>query len=316
MEKQEVKQIVGRIENCVKTSFPQGMKTALWLLKLTIPVSFAVFLLDFFGILNVIAGWVAPALKLIGLSGQTSIVLITSFFTNIYSVIAVMTTLGIGSREGTILAVMCLISHALIVETAIQKRTGSQPWRMILTRLAASLIAAWVLNLMLPKETQAGLQELVHTSPLFVPALTGWLTDISLTTLKIVLLVNLLLILQRILNEFGLIKWILMPFAPLIRMMGLPANTGFLWMIAYTLGLSYGGAIMINETEAGKLRSEDADLLNHHIAISHSQLEDPLLFAAIGYNMGILILPRVLLSILFVWIRRFEIWIRKGKAIQ
>jgi hypothetical protein len=74
MEKQEVKQIVGRIENCVKTSFPQGMKTALWLLKLTIPVSFAVFLLDFFGILNVIAGWVAPALKLIGLSGQTSIV--------------------------------------------------------------------------------------------------------------------------------------------------------------------------------------------------------------------------------------------------
>jgi hypothetical protein len=227
-----------------------------------------------------------------------------------------MTTLGIGSREGTILAVMCLISHALIVETAIQKRTGSQPWRMILTRLAASLIAAWVLNLMLPKETQAGLQELVHTSPLFVPALTGWLTDISLTTLKIVLLVNLLLILQRILNEFGLIKWILMPFAPLIRMMGLPANTGFLWMIAYTLGLSYGGAIMINETEAGKLRSEDADLLNHHIAISHSQLEDPLLFAAIGYNMGILILPRVLLSILFVWIRRFEIWIRKGKAIQ
>lgn len=32
--------------------------------------------------------------------------------TGIYSVIAVMTTLGIGYREGTILAVLCLISHA------------------------------------------------------------------------------------------------------------------------------------------------------------------------------------------------------------
>jgi hypothetical protein len=95
--------------------------------------------------------------------------------------------------------------------------------------------------------------------------------------------------------------------------MGLPANTGFLWMIAYTLGLSYGGAIMINESEEGKLSSEDADLLNHHIAISHSQLEDPLLFVAIGYNMGILVLPRILLSIVYVWLRRFEIWVKTGK---
>ncbi len=74
-----------KLVRCVKTALPQGMKTAIWLLKLTIPVSFAVFLLDFFGILNVIAGWVAPLFKLIGLSGQASIVLITSFFTNIYS---------------------------------------------------------------------------------------------------------------------------------------------------------------------------------------------------------------------------------------
>ena len=126
-----------RLLKSVKTALPQGMKTAIWLLKLTIPVSFAVFLLDFFGILNVIAAWVAPLFKLIGLSGQASIVLITSFFTNIYSVIAVMTTLGFGFREGTILAVMCLISHALIVETAIQKKTGSSPWRMVFTPLVS-----------------------------------------------------------------------------------------------------------------------------------------------------------------------------------
>lgn len=305
--------IGNRLFYSVKTSLPQGTKTAIWLLKLTIPVSFAVFLLDFFGILNVIAGWVAPFFKLIGLSGQASIVLITSFFTNIYSVIAVMTTLNIGQREGTILAVMCLISHALIVETAIQKRTGSTAWRMLFTRLTASFIAAWGLNLLLPGEMSVAPENFISETKDFQPALINWLTAVSITTLKIVVLVNLLLILQRILNEFDLIKWILKPFIPLLRMMGLPANTGFLWMIANTLGLSYGGAIMISESEEGKLSKEDADLLNIHIAISHSQLEDPLLFVAIGYPMFILIWPRVLLAIVYVWIRKFELFLRSKK---
>jgi len=308
--KNEFQNFGQRLLKCVKTSLPQGTKTAIWLLKLTIPVSFAVFLLDFLGILNVIAGWVAPIFKLFGLSGQASIVLITSFFTNIYSVIAVMTTLGTGHREGTILAVMCLISHALIVETAIQKRTGSKPWRMLVTRLSASFIAAWMLNLYLPVEAISDSVQLISTNQTFSAAIQHWLYDISITTIKILVLVNLLLILQRILTEFGLIKWLLMPFIPLLRIMGLPANTGFLWMVAYTLGLSYGGAIMINESEEGKLTKEDADLLNHHIAISHSQLEDPLLFVSIGYGYGILIFPRILLSIVYVWIRRFEIRIK------
>jgi hypothetical protein len=287
------------------------MKTALWLLKLTIPVSFAVFLLDFFGILNVIAGWVAPLFKLIGLSGQASIVLITSFFTNIYSVIAVMTTLGIGHREGTILAVMCLISHALIVETAIQKKTGSTPWRMVAIRLSASFIAAWMLNLILPLEAISESVNIVRLAGDFSPALKIWLSDMLVTTIKIIILVNLLLIIQKILNEFGLIKWILMPFTPLLKVMGLPSSTGFLWVVANTLGLGYGGVIMISETEDGKLSREDADLLNHNIAISHSQLEDPLLFVAVGFHLGILIWPRILLAIVFVWLRRFEIWVKK-----
>jgi hypothetical protein len=313
MANMEIQTIRERLIRCVRTALPQGTKTAIWLLKLTIPVSFGVFLLDLFGILNVIAGWIAPLFKLIGLSGQASVVLITSFFTNIYSVIAVMTTLGIGYREGTILAVMCLISHALIVETAIQKRTGSTPWRIVVIRLSASFIAAWGLNLILPAETETVAKNLISETKSFSPALLKWITDMSITTVKIIILVNLLLILQKILNEFGLIQWILKPFTPLLRMMGLPANTGFLWMVAYTLGLSYGGAIMISESEEGKLSREDADLLNHHIAISHSQLEDPLLFVAMGYHMGILVLPRILLSIVYVWLRRIELWLKKKK---
>lgn len=304
----EGQRIGKRLSGCVKTAFPQGMKTALWLLKLTIPISFGVFLLDYWGILNVIGTWVAPVFKLIGLSGQASVVLITSFFTNIYSVIAVMTTLGIGHREGTILAVMCLISHAMIVETAIQKRTGSKPVRMILVRLLASFLSALLLNFILPFDSSAETSSAVREVVNFSTAIKGWSVDMLITTVKIIVLVNLLLILQKILHEFGIIKWILWPFKPLLKVMGLPSNTGFLWIVAYTLGLGYGGAIMINESEEGRLNKEDADLLNHHIAISHSQLEDPLLFVSVGYSYFILMWPRILLAAIFVWVRKIELW--------
>lgn len=309
----EVQPLKIRLANCVSSAIPQGMKTALWLLKITIPVSFGVFLLDFFGILNLIGGWLSPLFQLLGLSGKASVVLITSIFTNIYSAIAVMATVGFGYREGTILAVMCLISHALIVETAIQKKTGSKPWRMVLTRLSASFIAAWLLNLLLPADVTTGSEIAINQAKEFMPALTAWILSMAITTLKIVVLVNLLLILQKLLNEFDLIKWILKPFTPLLKLMGLPVNTGFLWMVAYTLGLSYGGAIMISQAEEGKLSPEDADLLNHHIAISHSQLEDTLLFVAVGYSFGILFFTRMLLSIVYVWLRKLEIGLRANR---
>jgi spore maturation protein SpmB len=305
-----------RLLKCVRSALPQGTKTAIWLLKITIPVSFAVFVLDYSGALTVIAGWVAPIFKLIGLSGEASVVLITAMFTNIYSAIIVMTTLGTGYREGTILAVMCLIAHSLIVETAIQKRTGSKPWRMVFTRITASFLAAILLNWLLPGDMTVNTGGLLRHSTDFLPAFKEWLMAISLTTLKIVVLVNLLLILQKILDEFGLIKWILKPFKPLLRIMGLPANTGFLWMVAYTLGLSYGGAIMIHQSAEGKLTREEADLLNHHIAISHSQLEDTLLFASIGYNLAILIFPRIMIAILYVWVRRLELYLRKTRKVN
>lgn len=296
---------------CVKSSIPQGSKTAFWLLKLMIPISFVVFILDFLGFLNIIAVWFAPIFNLIGLSGQASIVLITGFFTSIYSVIAVITTLGIGHREGTILAVMCLISHSLIVETAIQKKTGSSAWRMVTIRLLSSLIAAWFLNRYLPIEQITSSKKLLVSNNSFEPLAIAWLYDMAIMTIKIIVLVNILLIFQKILREFNLIKWILLPFKPLLKLMGLPPNTGFLWMIAYTIGLSYGGAIMISESEEGKLEKREADLLNHHIGISHSILEDTLLFVAIGYNFFILALPRIILSIIVVWIRKAELYFRK-----
>lgn len=283
------------------------MKTAWWLIKITVPVSFGVMLLDYFGVLALMAHYTGPVFRHLGLPGISAIVLVTSIFTNIYSVVAVLSLLQLPMREGMILASMCLVSHGFLIETAVMKRTGSSAIRMLLLRVTGSFILAWFLNMIMPGSISADTHSIVQQHQDFSIVFMHWMSSISLTTLKIFILVNLLLIFQRILDEFGWIGAIEKPLSPLMKVFGLPRSTTLSWVVANLIGLAYGSAIMINESEKGKMNREDADLLNHHVALSHSQLEDPLLFLTLGYAIHWLIWPRIIIAIASVWLRKAEL---------
>ena len=90
-------------------------------------------------------------------------------------------------------------------------------------------------------------------------------------------------------------------FAPLMRLMGLSDDSSFLWFVAQTLGLTYGSVIMMEEVENKQITKASANLLNYHIAINHSLLEDTLLFVAIGVPAGWIIAPRFVFAIIVVW---------------
>jgi hypothetical protein len=283
------------------------MKTAWWLIKITVPVSFGVLLLDYFGILALMAQYTGPVFRHLGLPGISAIVLVTSIFTNIYSVVAVLSLLQLPMREGMILATMCLVSHGFLIETAVMKRTGSSAIRMLLVRLTGSFLIGWMLNLIMPGSISADTQSIIQQHEEFSVVFMHWLSSISQTTLKILILVNILLIFQRILDEFGWIGAIEKPLSPFMKIMGLPRSTTLSWVVANLIGLAYGSAIMIDESEKGKMNREDADLLNHHVSLSHSQLEDPLLFLTLGYAIHWLIWPRIIIAIAAVWLRKAEL---------
>ncbi len=300
--------IFRRIADCVKNAMPSAIKTSLWFLKITIPISFAVTLLYHFGILDVISEILSPAFNLIGLKGEAALVYITSAFLNVYSAIAVITTLNFTLREMTILGVMSLIAHNLIVETAVQKKTGSKVWHIITLRIISSLVAAILLNLLLPAQmgtSSLGLYQI--SNPTFREVLSAWALSSLKLSIKIVVLITLLMILQKILIEFKITDLLTKIFGPFLKVMGLPGSTSVMWMAANLLGLAYGSAIMIDEVESGRITRQDADLLNFHIAISHSNLEDLILFAAIGVSAWWLLLPRLGMAIIVVWGRRFAI---------
>jgi len=297
-----------KLKECVLSALPKGMKTALWLIKITIPVSLGVLLCDYYGILDFIAGYTEPVFKHMGLPGVCAIVLITSVFTNIYSVVAVLTTLNLPMREGMIIAIMCLVSHAFIIETAVLKKTGSSVVRMLLLRLIGSFVIGWFMNMVLPGSPAKYFVSGIRDHGELVPVLLNWVVTITRTIIKIIILVNLLLIFQKVLDAFGLMRLLEKPLSPIIKLMGLPPKTTLSWIVANLIGLAYGSAIMISLVEEGKLNKADADLLNHHIAISHSQLEDPLLFLTLGYPIYWLMWPRLLLAIITVWLRKAELY--------
>ena len=310
--------ISSRLLDCVRASIGPAFKTAKFLLKIMIPVSLGMTLLKFTGLLETAAAFTAPAFKFMGLPGESALVFLTSIFLNIYSAIAVISTLDFTARELTILALMCLISHNFFVETAVQKKTGSSAVKITLVRLFHSFAGGIMLNYLLPVSQVNETANIASVKPHenLYAALESWLYNSLFLIVQILILITLLLILQRVLEEFGLIGRLTAVFRPFMKIMGLPESVTFLWIVANTLGLAYGSAIMIEQSDLGKLNREDADLLNHHIGISHSLLEDTLLFVAIGVPAVWIIFPRVFLAIIQVWAMKLRIYFFRKREVK
>lgn len=291
-----------RLYSSLLTAFHKALKTVWWLLKIILPISLFVSFLQYWGVITHIAVLLKPIFSIIGLPGESAVVFISSIFLPLYGPVAIIATLPLTMREITILALMCLISHNLFVETAIQKKTGSSALIMFFLRLIMSLTGAFILNLLLPG--QLGASHAVQKSIEFGnlgDMLLNWLTNAGFLSIKISLIVSGLMILQSILKEFNLLSVISKIFSPLMRILGLSKDSSFLWFVAQTLGLTYGAAVMIEEVNNHEITAVNANLLNYHIAVNHSLLEDTLLFVAIGVPAGWIIVPRFVFAILIVW---------------
>lgn len=116
---------------------------------------------------------------------------------------------------------------------------------------------------------------------------------------------------QRVLEEFGWMHRIAHSLSPLMRLFGLPTGCSLLWLTGNIVGMAYGAAIMIDEVEQGRLSRYEANLVNHHLGVSHSLLEDTMLFVAMGISFWWIFLTRLVLAIVSVWTMRTWGFIRR-----
>lgn len=302
----------------IREILPGTAKTCWWMVKITVGVSFAMILLKYFNILPWISNYIGPVFKHFGLPGSAALAYLSGYFVNCYSAIAVITSLGLDTRATTIIATMVLCSHSMVLETAVLRKTGVSGVRMIVIRTVTALVLGFLLNLTLPGSASEtiGTASLMCDQP-FAAMLLDW----ALSTLNLVIImvsvIFALNILQCILSESGAMESVARFFRPLMRVLGLPPGTTFLWLVANIVGLGYGAAIMIEEVERGALSERDVKLLDSHIAISHSNVEDLTLMAAIGGIWWVMLATRVVAATILVWEQTLRMAIAKpgpGKA--
>lgn len=300
--------------------FHNSLKTALWIIRIIIPVSFIVTLLDFYGIIEWISAYTAPLFQLIGLQGNAAVVYFSSLFLPLYAPIAIIATLPLTLREITILALMCLITHNLPIECAVQRRSGTPFWQTLVIRLTFSILGGILLNLILPNEVNA--QCTMHNSQLqtqiqqiltLQTTLINWLTNTLSLCIKIILIITALMYGQFLLKRYGIINKIARPLAPLMRLCGLQPDSAFLWLVAQIVGLTYGAGIMAQEIEESGADREELHRINLHICVNHSLIEDTAIFCMLGVAWYFLVIPRLIFAIIIVQTYNF---IKRQKYIR
>lgn len=132
-----------------KRGFLVGLGTTWELTKIVLPIYFIVTFLKFTPIMDTLAGWLSPAMQMVGLPGEAAIALVLGNLLNLYAALGAITPLGLSSKEMTIIASMLLISHNLLMESAISRAAGVSGVGMAFFRLTLSIITGLFLNIVL-----------------------------------------------------------------------------------------------------------------------------------------------------------------------
>ncbi|HDP24060.1 MAG TPA: hypothetical protein ENN34_01320 [Deltaproteobacteria bacterium] len=294
-----------KLRHVLSDSGRKSLQASWTILIIMIPISFAMTILQYTGALEYLSGFLSPVMRIFSLPAEASLVLIAGALINIYAGIAVMVPLGFDAWSITIIATMMLICHNLVVESAVQAKTGVSGLIMTLMRIVMAAFMGVVLSLILPeslKDTGMSVAHVVERSGQGVAeaslAWIGQTADLTVMVILIITGINLLIDTMRFFNAFAPVVSLL---KPLTAVNGLPKNTTFMWMAGLVFGLAYGSGVLIAEARTGQVDQDALVRLNISLGISHSLIEDTLLFVAIGASLFWVLFPRIIAAALTVW---------------
>lgn len=302
------------ITNIIKGAVKPSVRTSAWLLRLMLPISLTVQLLQYFGVIAWLATWLNPVFSYLGLPGASAIAFMTAAGVTTYAGLAVMLSMTLTMRQATIIAIMALICHALPMESAVVKKVGSRPFRMAFLRIGAAFLAAVYLNIVLPEmpETFGGLQS-IATPDSVMEVIEAWFYSSLKLSLMIVGLIYGLMVIQRVMDDFGIMYKLVRPLRPLMKFFGLPGNAAYLWLVGNVLGISYGSAAMLALEDSGQITKEEADEVNYHLIMNHSMLEDTMVFATQGISAVWILSTRILFALILVWGKKGMVYLLRTK---
>ncbi len=284
------------------SGFTKGWSGFVWMLKILVPISLLTSLLAWSGWLHRLDVVFEPLMGVIGLPPMAALPLIVGLLTGIYGGIAAMAPLPLTVDQMTLLAIFLLISHNLIQEGVIQSKSGLSALKATLFRLIAAITTVFIISRLIGPETTANALKaapVIHQLPFFA-MLKSWAIATLVLSGKIFVIIIALMIILEIMKNFNLIDRLVGVMAPVLKILGLGRQTGFMWLTAAIFGLSYSAAVIVTEAQEGHLSKDELEHLHISIGINHAMIEDIALFLMLGLGFFWLFVPRLTAAIIAV----------------
>jgi spore maturation protein SpmB len=132
--------------------------------------------------------------------------------------------------------------------------------------------------------------------------LLSWIIGQVQNYVLIFCVIFLLLLLMNLLKRFGVLDKINTFLEPGLELLGMSKKAAPLTIIGLTLGISYGGGLIIKQARSGLLSAKDSFLSVSLMGLSHSLIEDTLLMVTMGGSLIGILFGRVFFTILIMFL--------------
>ncbi len=296
-----------RLLKTLKELLTDALQTSGMLFRIIVPISIVTRLLQQWGVIDQIGVLLGPLMELVGLPGPIGLVWATAMVTNLYGGMVVFASVAPGLdltvAQATVLTTMMLVAHALPVELRIAQKAGTRFRAMALLRIGGALLLGWLLNLIYQLTgTLQQANQALWNPPVVDPTWSAWLFAEVRNMLSIFLIIFSLMALLRLLKFLGITDLMTRLLEPLLKLLGMGREAAPLTIIGMTLGIGYGGALLIREAQSGGISKRDVFASLAMLGLCHSLIEDTLVMMLLGGHFSGVFWGRLLFSLLVTFL--------------
>jgi hypothetical protein len=133
------------IKDFFLSALKRTVQTFLDLMKIIIPVYTIVYILSITPFLKMFGDFLKPAMKFLGLPGESALALILGNFINIYAAIGVIPQLHLNPHQITTLSLMLLTSHSQLLESSVFLKLKTKFIFLLLLRILVAVIIGYLM---------------------------------------------------------------------------------------------------------------------------------------------------------------------------
>lgn len=277
------------------------------LFRIMVPILIAVKILKELGMIEILAGWLAPVMQMVGLPGSMGLAWASAMLNTFYAGLIVFASLSADNpltvAQTTVLYSIMLVAHGLPMELAIARKAGARPVAMGLFRVGCGFLFGLCLHHIY--QWGGWLQQpnvLAWVPPSQEPSLVSWAVNQAKTLAMIYVIILALVILLRILARLGITGIITRLLQPVLTVLGIGSSAATITIVGMTLGLAYGGGLIIREANSDRIDKRDIFSALALMGLCHSLIEDTLLTVILGGDMSGVFWGRIVFSMACVFL--------------